>query len=324
MAGIQDLARLLIPNRTPPGGVVRSSGAMPSVAPVSAMPQIAPAAQAAPPVSPMAKYIADMQTLMGGGIGKLSTGEKISAVGQVLQAAGSRGATDPGAVIQNVRNQQMQKLNAQYQIAQLQQAQQQEAAQSASIAKYTELLTDNERAALEGLPLDKRAEKISEIAFREKRVQEIKRDADGKTRYIYSNGTDQVANWSLPANTKYVDLGDKLVLVDEDSGKPVLDANGKEQTLKVNMSPAQAANYGLAERRFAFDRSRPVGGGSGGKLNKPETVIVGGKEELRQWDPKRNMFVPFTQQGVTKPARAASATDAIIELLKPKTGGRTF
>jgi hypothetical protein len=249
----------------------------------------------------MAKYIADMQTLMGGGIGKLSTGEKISAVGQVLQAAGSRGASDPGAVIQNVRNQQMQKLNAQYQIAQLQQAQQQEAAQRASIAKYTELLTDNERAALEGLPLDKRAEKISEIAFREKRVQEIKRDADGKTRYIYSNGTDQVANWSLPANTKYVDLGDKLVLVDEDSGKPVLDANGKEQTLKVNMSPAQAANYGLAERRFAFDRSRPVGGSGTEYLPRPTVGTIDGKQTYVQWDKKKQKLVPFKQPGLTPP-----------------------
>jgi hypothetical protein len=69
-----------------------------------------------------------MQALMSGGIGKLSTGEKISALGQVLQAAGSRGATDPAAVIQNVRQQQMQKLNAQYQIAQLQQKSQQEQA----------------------------------------------------------------------------------------------------------------------------------------------------------------------------------------------------
>ena len=319
MAGIQDLARLLIPNRTPPGGVVRSSGAMPSVAPVSAMPQIAPAAQAAPPVSPMAKYIADMQTLMGGGIGKLSTGEKISAVGQVLQAAGSRGATDPGAVIQNVRNQQMQKLNMQYQIAQLQQDQQQKAAQSASIAKYTELLTDNERAALEGLPLDKRAEKISEIAFREKRVQEIKRDADGKTRYIYSNGTDQVANWSLPANTKYVDLGDKLVLVDEDNGKPVLDANGKEQTLKVNMSPAAAANYGLAVKRENRVAANVGGGGGPPALPQPTVKIVDGKTTYVQWDKKKQKYVPFKQAGLTPPSKGdiafSGASPEVVALL---------
>lgn len=84
---------------------------------------VAPMAQAAPQLSPTAQYINDMQTLMRGGIGKLSTGEKIGALGQILQAAGSRGATDPSAVIQNVRNQQMQKLNAQYQIAQLQRKQ---------------------------------------------------------------------------------------------------------------------------------------------------------------------------------------------------------
>lgn len=263
---INNLVQTLIPNRTPPGGVVRSVGAMPSVAPVGVMPSpAAPAAAAQPQLSPTAKYIQDMQALMSGGIGPLSTGEKISALGQVLQAAGSRGAADPAAVLQNVRKQQMDKLNAQYQIAQLQQSQKQEAAQRASVERYSQLLTDNERAALEGLPLDKRAEKISEIAFREKQVREIRRDADGKTRYVYTNGTDQVANWSLPANTKYQNLGDRLVLVDEDTGKPVLDESGKERTLKVNMSPAEAANYGLAvkrENRIAAGGGEDGGGGT--------------------------------------------------------------
>ena len=96
-----DLARLI------------SSGAMPTA--VQSMP-----ATVQPTLSPTAKYIQDMQALMRGGVGPLSTGEKIAAVGQVLQAAGSRGATDPAAVIQNVRKQQMDKLNAQFQIAQLQ------------------------------------------------------------------------------------------------------------------------------------------------------------------------------------------------------------
>jgi hypothetical protein len=253
---MDNLMRLLVPNRTPPSG-----SAMPTIATAGVMPQAAPAAQAQPTLSPTAKYIADMQALMRGGVGPLSSGEKIAALGQVLQAAGSRGAADPAAVLQNVRQQQMQKLNAQYQIAQLQQQAQQEAAQRASVERYSQLLTDNERAALEGLPLDKRAEKISEIAFREKQVREIRRDADGKTRYVYTNGTDQVANWSLPANTKYQNLGDRLVLVDEDTGKPVLDESGKERTLKVNMSPAEAANYGLAVKR---ENRIAAGGGEDG------------------------------------------------------------
>lgn len=102
-----DIARLTAP------------GAMPSA--VMPMP-----AAAQPTLSPTAKYIQDMQALMRGGVGPLSAGEKIAAVGQVLQAAGSRGAVDPAAVIQNVRKQQMDKLNAQFQIAQLQKKTQEE------------------------------------------------------------------------------------------------------------------------------------------------------------------------------------------------------
>jgi hypothetical protein len=125
MSAIEDIMRSL-----GLGGRKQSGSAIPTVSPLTGA--------AGPQLSPTAKYVADMQALMGGGIGPLSTGQKISAVGQVLQAAGSRGATDPGAVIQNVRNQQMQKLNAQYQIAQLQQKVQEEAA-------FVNSLSDKER-----------------------------------------------------------------------------------------------------------------------------------------------------------------------------------
>jgi hypothetical protein len=131
MASIQDFIPSGVLNRTSPsGGAVFSS-----VLPAAAQPQL----------SPTAKYIADMQALMSGGIGRLSTGEKISALGQVLQAAGSRGAADPAAVLQNVRNQQMQKVNAQYQIAQLQQKKQEEDRLRASMDQFTKSLSENER-----------------------------------------------------------------------------------------------------------------------------------------------------------------------------------
>ena len=114
--GLRDLIGLNIPGVTPTASDIArltTPGAMPTaIQPMLATVQ--------PTLSPTAKYIQDMQALMGGGIGPLSTGQKISAVGQVLQAAGSRGAIDPGAVLQNVRKQQMDKLNAQFQIAQLQ------------------------------------------------------------------------------------------------------------------------------------------------------------------------------------------------------------
>lgn len=307
---METLLQSLVPNRTPPGGAVRSVGVLPTIAPQAPAP-----AAAQPTLSPTAKYIQDMQALMSGGIGPLSTGQKIAAVGQVLQAAGSRGASDPAAVLQNVRQQQMQKLNAQYQIAQLQQQAQQEAAQRASVEKYSQLLSDNERAALEGLPLEKRAEKISEIAFREKQVREIRRDADGKTRYVYTNGTDQVANWSLPANTKYQNLGDRLVLVDEDTGKPVLDESGKERTLKVNMSPAEAANYGLAVKR---ENRIAAGGGEDGGGGGTSYRFITTADGIVAVDPKN----PTRQ--ISTGLKSPAAANIFSGLLPPPTGKRTF
>ena len=119
---LRDLIGLNIPGVTPTASDIArltTPGAMPTaIQPMLATVQ--------PTLSPTAKYIQDMQALMSGGIGPLSTGQKISAVGQVLQAAGSRGAIDPGAVLQNVRKQQMDKLNAQFQIAQLQKKTQEE------------------------------------------------------------------------------------------------------------------------------------------------------------------------------------------------------
>jgi hypothetical protein len=319
MSGIQDLARLLIPNRTPPGGVVRSSGAMPSVAPVSAMPQIAPAAA---PLTPTAKYIQDMQALMTGGIGPLSTGQKISAVGQVLQAAGSRGATDPGAVIQNVRKQQMEKLNAQYQIAQLQQAQQQEAVQRASIEKYKIALDEDEINALGGLSLEKQADKIAEIAFRQDQVQQIKRADDGQTYILFASGKEKKAGFNLPKDYEKIDTGNGFKFVNKDDPTEFLkDESGKDLFIPQQMNAYQRESLGIQRARLANDiRTGGSSGGSGGKLNKPEPVIVDGIEQLRQWDPKRNMYVPFTQPGVTKRSKAPGIVEAFGRVLPKATG----
>lgn len=319
---METLLQSLVPNRTPPGGVVRSVGAMPTIATAGAMPQIAPATAAQPTLSPTAKYIADMQALMGGGIGKLSSGEKIAALGQVLQAAGSRGASDPAAVLQNVRKQQMEKLNAQYQIAQLQQAQQQQRQQQAAIDKYKIALEPDQINALEGLPLEKQAEKVAEIAFRQDQVREIKRDSDGRTRYIFVSGKSKLADFDLPIGYEKIDTGNGFKFYNKDNPTEYLkDASGKEVFVPQQMTAYQRESLGLRRQEIASANARALqGGGGGGKLNKPETVLVNGVEEQRQWDPRRNIFVPFTQPGVTKPTKAPSIVEAFGKIL-PKTAG---
>lgn len=298
------LKQSLIPNRTPPGGVVRSVGAMPIVAPASAMPQVAPAAAAQPQLSPTAKYIADMQALMSGGIGPLSTGEKISALGQVLQAAGSRGAADPAAVIQNVRQQQMQKLNAQYQIAQLQQSQQREAQQRAAIEKYKVALEPDEINALEGLPLEKQAEKISEIAFRQDQVQQIKRADDGQTYILFASGKSKPAGFNLPKDYEKIDTGNGFKFVNKDDPTEFLkDASGADLFIPQQMNAFQRESLNLRSREIAKADARARQGGSSSSLPQPTVKIVNGKPTYVQWSKTQQKYVPFSQAGLTPPTK---------------------
>lgn len=213
---METLLQSLVPNRTPPGGVVRSVGAMPSVAPVGAMPSAAAPAQ--PTLSPTAKYIQDMQALMSGGIGPLSTGQKIAAVGQVLQAAGSRGAADPAAVLQNVRNQQMQKLNAQYQIAQMQQAQQQEAQKRAFINQYASTVPEDKRGLLENVDIDKAFDIVEKELTAKKQLFQIINGPSGNKVAVFSDYSRVETDLPNNLETDLVDRGSQKLLINKDNG----------------------------------------------------------------------------------------------------------
>ena len=306
---METLLQSLVTNRTPPGGVVRSVGAMPSIAPQAVAPAAAPAA---PQLSPTAKYIQDMQALMSGGIGQLSTGEKISALGQVLQAAGSRGASDPAAVLQSVRKQQMDKLNAQYQIAQLQQSQQQAAQQRAAIEKYKIALEPDQINALEGLPLEKQAEKVAEIAFRQDQVREIKRDSDGKTRYIFVSGKSKLADFDLPIGYERIDTGNGFKFYNKDNPTEYLkNALGEEVFVPQQMTAYQRESLGLRRQEIAkADARARAGGGSAPSYQFRE--VEGG--EILGFNPKNP-----TQQ-IRTGQKAPTKTDFFGGILPPATG----
>jgi hypothetical protein len=226
---------------------------MPSVAPVGVMPSAA--APAAPELSPTAKYIQDMQALMSGGIGPLSTGQKIAAVGQVLQAAGSRGASDPAAVLQNVRKQQMDKLNAQYQIAQLQQSQQQEQQQRAFVKQFASSLPEGQRGVLENADPAEAFKLVQTEAFRTKQVFNRDRDpATGNVRLTFSDGSTTVTDKKMPAKTREIDVGDAIQIRDEDTNDLVL-------SIPKQMNAFQARSLALDEKRYARGDGRSSGDG---------------------------------------------------------------
>jgi len=207
---MEDLIGLSIP------GVIPSTADLARLSRSGAMP-----AASQPQLTPTAKYIADMQALMSGGIGKLSTGEKIAAVGQVLQAAGSRGASDPAAVLQNIRQQQMQKLNTQYQIAQMQQARKQAEQQAQLKAEYVAQLQQTNPQLARAIQLMS-ADDFAKLVIEQNKAQAPARlafDPLGRPRDPYSgaviNPSARLQNLptvasdeqfdALPSGTQFVD-----------------------------------------------------------------------------------------------------------------------
>jgi hypothetical protein len=275
---------------------------MPSIAPQAA----APAAQ--PQLSPTAKYIQDMQALMSGGVGQLSTGEKISALGQVLQAAGSRGASDPAAVLQNVRQQQMQKLNAQYQIAQLQQKTQQEAQQRAFVKQFASALPEGKRGVLENADPAEAFKLVQEEAFRPKQVFNRDRDpSSGNVRLTFSDGSSVITDQKMPAKTREIDTGNAIEIRNEDTNELVI-------SIPKQMTAYQARSLALDEKRFARGDGRSEGGGSAPSYQ--FRTVEGG--EIVAFDPKNPTRQIKTGQ------KAPAAANMFSGLLPPPTGKRTF
>lgn len=234
------------------GGKKPVGTAMPAIAPASVL--SSPVASGAPELTPTAKYIQDMQALMSGGIGPLSTGQKIAAVGQVLQAAGSRGASDPAAVLQNVRKQQMEKLNAQYQIAQLQQSQQRETQQKAFIKQYASSLPEGQRGVLENADPAEAFKLVQTEAFRPKQVFNRDRDpATGNVRLTFGDGSSVVTDQKLPAKTREIDVGNAVEIRDEDTNALVI-------SIPKQMTAYQASSLALDKARFARGDGRSSGG----------------------------------------------------------------
>jgi hypothetical protein len=272
------------------------------MAPLAVAPQ--PAAPVAPQLSPTAKYIQDMQALMRGGIGQLSTGEKISALGQVLQAAGSRGAADPAAVLQNVRQQQMQKLNAQLKIAQLQQAQQQEQQQRAFVRQFASSLPEGKRGVLENADPAEAFKIVQEEAFRPKQVFNRDRDpSSGNVRLTFSDGSTVITDQKMPAKTREIDVGNAVEIRNEDTNELII-------SIPKQMTAYQARSLALDERRFARGDGR--GGGDGSAPSYQFREVAGG--EILAFDPKNPTRQIRTGQ------KAPKAADIFSGILPPATG----
>ncbi len=285
---------------------------------LTAAPTVAPMAQVQPQLSPTAQYVQNMQALMQGGIGKLSSGEKLGALGQILQAAGSRGAADPSAVIQNVRNQQMQKLNAQYQIAQLQQKAQQEQQKSAFISQYAEKMPEELQGLLANADLDVAFDIVKSRVAGNRQMFQLVDGPEGNKVAVFYNQSGELSLVDAPipneVETAVIDQGVKKTLINKDTGEVIEEFNVNDLT------PARVARLNKAPAGRSGGRSGTSSGT--GKLNEPKLMDIDGKPTLVQWDRKNQRYVPFKQPGVSK-SNKSGPLDFLSILPKP-TGQRTF
>lgn len=285
-------------------------------APVSSA--LAPTAQVAPQLSPTAQYVQNMQTLMQGGLGKLSTGEKLGALGQLLQAAGSRGAADPAAVIQNVRNQQMQKLNAQYQIAQLTQKAQQDVQKRAFIDQYAGTVSEDLQGLLANADTDTAFEIIKSRVAGNTQLFQLVDGPEGTKVAVYSHPSGKLVTQETPfpnkMETAVIDQGVTKSLINKDTGEVI-------STFNVNdLTPARIAR---------LDKKPPSGGGGsrsgGGKLTgQPQYRTVNGKAGWYRWNPTTGEYVPYTKANLGKPSAKSGAydpNDPVARMIADRLGG---
>lgn len=260
-------------------------------------------------------YLQDMQKLLAGDLStSLTGGEKLATLGALLKSAARGSQTTPQEVIAQARQMAQNRTATQMQLAQLQAKAEQEQKQKAFIAQYSSTMPEDKRSILQNMDTAEAFKTVSTEAFRPKQVQQIVRDAEGNTRITYQDGTSQVADWKLPAKTEYKDVGDKLVLVDSDSGKPIMDASGKEQSLPKNLSPYEVQSLSLRRQEMATSAAnarRTAGAAERGQLVQTDSGYA-------VWSPKAQTLRPLPT--TLKPK---ASTNPFANFLNP-TGAPQF
>lgn len=274
----------------------------------------AAAMPAAQPMSPEAQYLQNMQRLSQGDVSSVLTGgDKLLALSALLGSVARGSRTTPQEVMAQVQQQAQGRIGSQMQLAQLQAKAEQDRRNKEFLKTYSQALPEDKRGVLENLPADEALKLVSQEAFRPKQVFQTKRDPDtGNMRIIFGDGSSQVTDIKLPANTEDRDIGGAIQVVDKDSGKVI-------ETVTKTMTPYQVANYGLAQQRAARAAAAPRGGGGGGSLPEPKMVTINGKPVMAQWDKRTQQYVPFTRQAVSR-ANSNPMQDAFERLLPGGTG----
>jgi len=269
-----------------------------------------------PPVAQGPESTAQLMKLLGGDLsGSLTGGDKLLALAALMRSAtrsGRRAGLTPQQVMGQLQQQKVAEVQNRLTVEQLRADKAQRQQQVQMVNEYAGALEDpQQRAALMALGPAEAAKKISEVAFRQRQVQQIVTDEKGETRLVFGDGTTGSLDFKLERGAKWI-KGDPmntgtqvLVKVDEKTGEPIKE-DGKFVTMAVGTSWAdQKRIANETERvRLARDNASRAGGG-GGKRNAPAEIYdLSGNRVLAEYDTgSREYYVPGTmtviKRGVT-------------------------
>jgi hypothetical protein len=173
-------------------------------------------------------------------------------------------------VIGQLQQQKVAEVQNRLAVEQMRAAEAQRQQQLQMVNQYADALDPQQRTALMALGPQEAAKKISEIAFRPRQVQQIVTDEKGQTKLVFGDGTTGNLDFKLERGAKWIKADptgsgtEVLLKVDEKTGNPVLDKDGKMQTMAAGTSWADQQRIAISQANLNLSRARGSGGGGGG------------------------------------------------------------
>ena len=243
--------------------------------------------------------------------------------------SGRRAGLTPQQVMGQLQQQKVAELQNRLTVEQMRAKMAQEQQQTQMVNEYAGALADPQQVrALKALGPEKAAEKMAEVAFRQRQVQQILTDEAGKSRIVFGDGSEGTLSFNVERGAKWIkadpmNTGTQvLVKVDEKTEEPIRGEDGRIQTMALGSSWAdQQRIANETERvRLARDNASRAGGG-GGKRNTPAEIYdLSGNRVLAEFDPNaRQYYVPGT---MTVIKRGVTPSGSELERAIRAAGGR--
>ena len=258
------------------------------------------------------------QLLAGGSIGKgMSLGDKLTTLGAVLSAAAYGG--NPAEVMQNARNQQIAGLQARIELEKYRASMQKEARFKNAVAQHASTIKDpQERAKFLNATTETQQKILDETAMP---TPFQMTDIGGEKYMVFRSGPPKKLD--LPVDVKgewrsYDINNDGVaedVFINERTGEPILNKEGKPLTLKLGMTPEQKdasargwANVGISRARLAADLAD---GGGGRKEKEAKDIWILGPGNQ-----------PMKVRGISQGGNRYKVGNTVVEAVPSPARGR--